>query len=181
MKLLRTCPKKAALAALAGALLALALLPGCKKAAKPPPPPHPKPAATASLNTNDAPGSGLPAEFVSVFDDSPPPANKGRDPFNPDSTSRNPAAVVPQPTAPTAPVAPVLKLYGITGSPGRWLAHINNQFLTLTDPAPVKVPGGTVTVKIVEIGEDYADVTINGSAAQNQINHGTKKVTPPAP
>jgi len=133
MKLLRIFPQRTALAVLAGALLALALLAGCKKAAKPAPPAAPKPAA--HVNTNAVPGASLPTEFVSVFDDSPPPGNKGRDPFNPDSTSRNPAAVEPKSTAPTAPVAPQLKLYSVTGSSGHWLAHINNQFLMLTDPA----------------------------------------------
>jgi hypothetical protein len=174
MKLLRIFPQRTALAVLAGALLALALLPGCKKAAKPAPPAAPKPAA--HLNTNAVPGANLPTEFVSVFDDSLPPGNKGRDPFNPDSTSRNPAAAEPKSTAPTAPVAPQLKLYGITGSRGHWLAHINNQFLMLTDPATsVRVPGGTVKVKIVEIGEDYADITIDDSATKTRLTMGQKK------
>jgi len=174
MKLLRIFPQRTALAVLAGALLALALLPGCKKAVKPAPPGAPKPAAR--LNTNAVPGASLPTEFVSVFDDSPPPGNKGRDPFNPDSTSRNPAAVEPKSTAPTAPTAPQLKLYGITGSPGHWLADINRQYLTVTDPpAKIKVPGGTIMIKIVEIGEDYADITINDSATRTRLTMGQKK------
>ncbi len=146
----------------------------CKKAVKPAPPAHPRLAAI--VNTNVVEATNLPSEFVSVFDDSPPPGNKGRDPFNPDSTSRNPAAVVSKPSAPTAPVAPQLKLYGITGSPGHWLADINRQYLTVSDPpALIKVPGGAVKIKIVEIGEDYADITINDSATKTRLTMGQKK------
>jgi hypothetical protein len=120
--------------------------------------------------------TSLPAEFVSVFDDSPPPGNKGRDPFNPDSTLRNPVSEAPKRTDAVARVDPQLRLYSVTGSPGRWLAVINNQILAVTDPAtPVRVPGGTVMVKVVEIGEDYADVTVDGGAVKKRLTMGQRK------
>lgn len=179
MKLPRPCPTKAALAAVAGVLMALAVLPGCNKPAKPAAPGPAKPAAgAAAAGAKIAAGTetNMAAEFVSVFDDSPPPGNKGRDPFNPDSTLRNPVAVAPRTNAPAAHVEPQLRLYSVTGSPGRWLAVINNQILAVTDPAThVRVPGGIVTVKVVEIGEDYADVTVDGSAVKTRLTMGQKK------
>jgi hypothetical protein len=174
MKPPRPQTKIAMLAALACAVLALALLPGCKKAPKPAAPPLPKPAAN---KTNAVAAASLPLEFVSVFDDSPPPGNKGRDPFNPDSTSRYPAAEAPKSTAPSSSEPPLLKLYSVAGSPGRWLAVINNQILaTNDDPTAVRIQGGrTVMVKVVEIGEDYADVTIDGGAVRQHLTMGQKK------
>jgi hypothetical protein len=69
-----------------------------------------------------------------------------------------------------------LKLYSVAGSPGRWLAVINNQILATNDPATaVRVPGGTVMVKVVEIGEDYANVTIDGGAVKQHLTMGQKK------
>ncbi|HXR07228.1 MAG TPA: hypothetical protein VN765_07845 [Candidatus Acidoferrum sp.] len=174
MKLPRTCPKKAALAALAGMLMALTVLTGCKKPAKPAGPAPLKPAAGATTAVVTA--TNLPAEFVSVFDDSPPPGNKGRDPFNPDSTLRNPVSVAPKPSVAVGRVDPQLRLYSVTGSPGRWLAVINNQILAVTDPpTSVRVPGGTVMVKVVEIGEDYADVTVDGGAVKKRLTMGQRK------
>ena len=92
MKLPRTFPEESRAWPRWRRLLALALLAGCKKAAKPAPPAAPKPAAGTSTPMRRRGGQPPGTEFVSVFDDSPPPGNKGRDPFNPDSTSRNPAA-----------------------------------------------------------------------------------------
>ncbi len=173
MKLLSTHTKIGLLAAVAVAALALTVLSGCKKAPKPAAPVHLK---TAADNTNAVSSTNLPVEFVSVFDDSPPPGNKGRDPFNPDSTSRYPASEAPKPTGPASPVAPQLKLYSVAGSPGHWLAVINNQILATNDPpTAVRVPGGTVMVKVVEIGEDYADVTLDGGAVKQHLTMGQKK------
>jgi hypothetical protein len=173
MKLLRTHSKIAILAAVAGAALALAVLPGCKKAPKPAAPAPPKPAAE---KTNAIVATNLSSEFVSVFDDSPPPGNKGRDPFNPDSNSRYPVSEAPKSTTSASLEPPQLKLYSVVGSPGRWLAVINNQILATNDPATaVRVPGGTVMVKVVEIGEDYANVTIDGGAVKQHLTMGQKK------
>jgi hypothetical protein len=184
MNLRKTCPKQAALAALAGVaglLLALAVLPGCKKAAKPAGPAAPKPAAgaaAAGTNSSARAATNLVAGvFDSVFDDRLPPENKGRDPFNPDSTARNPAPVEPKTTVATGPVDPQLKLQGVAGSPGRRVAVINGHILTIKDPPEtIKVAGGgAVTVKVVEIGEDYADVTVEGTAGKKRLTMEQKK------
>jgi hypothetical protein len=177
MKLPPPFPKRAALAALAAlaaSVVALALLAGCKKKPAPAPPPPPKPAAT---NAVAGAGTNLVTEFVSVFDDSPPPGNKGRDPFNPDSKSRYPvpsAAVTPS-ASPAGPSDPQLKLFGVAGSPGRWLVTINNQFFLLNEEANVKVPGGVVKLKVVGIGSNYADVVVEGTAGSRHLTIDQKK------
>ena len=170
-------PKQAALAAVAGALLALAVLPGCKKTVRPAPPPPANPAAV----TNTAAGTvtNHAAEFVSVFDDSPPPGNKGRDPFNPDSHVRDPAApAVPKTNGPVGPADPQLKLLSVVGSPGRWLATINNQSFFLNEEATVRLPGDSAAklkVKVIGIGSNYADVTVEGIAGTKHLTMGQKK------
>ena len=176
MKLPLLYPKKAAAAALAGALVALAVLPGCKKAARPGAPPSAKPAA----GTNAAGGkaTNIVTEFVSVFDDSPPPGNKGRDPFNPDSTNRNPVALaMPRTTVSTGPAEPQFKLQGVGGSPGRYVAVISNHILTVKDPPETfRFPGGgTLTLKVVEIGSNYADITVEGIAGIKRLTMDQKK------
>jgi hypothetical protein len=175
MKVPPLFPKQAAAAALAGAMMALAVLPGCKKAARPPAPPPAKPAA--DTNTAAGTGTNLVTEFVSVFDDSPPPGNKGRDPFNPDSTSRNPpvAPSIAKAISVAGPVDPQLKLLGVVGSPGRRLVTINNQFFLLNEEAAVRVSGGTVKVKVVEIGSNYAKVTVEGTAGIKTLTMDQKK------
>jgi hypothetical protein len=53
---------------------------------------------------------------------------------------------------------------------------INDQILAVTDPVTrVRFPGGAVMVKVVEIGEDYADVTVDGSAVKTRLTMGQKK------
>jgi hypothetical protein len=177
MKSPTSFPKKAAAAALAGALLALAVLPGCgKKPARPAASPPAKPAA--GTNTTAGTTTNVAAEYVSVFNDSPPPGNIGRDPFNPDSTNRNPAAPsIPKPISSAGPVDAQLKLQGVGGSPGRWVAVINNHILTVTDPPEtIRVSGGgTITLKVVEIGSNYADVTIEGTAGIKRLTINQKK------
>lgn len=176
MKWPRLFPKKPALAAVAAALLSLAVLPGCKKTVRPAAPPPPKPAA--ATNTTAGSGTNLATKQVSVFDDSPPPGNKGRDPFNPDSHSRDPAApAIPKTNSPAGPVESQLKLQAVGGSPGRWVAVINNHILAVADPAEtVRFPGGgSVKLKVVEIGSNYANVTVDGTAEIKHLTMDQKK------
>lgn len=168
MKSLLLFPKQAALAAVAGAILALAILPGCKKAAHPVAPSPNKPpagAAAAGTNTPAATATNAVSEFDSVFDDSPPPGNNGRDPFNPQSTRRNPAPpkIVNTTNTPSGPADPQLRLQSVAGREGKWVAVINNHILAVGEEEAIKVPGGSVHVKVVEIGKDYADVIVDGT------------------
>ena len=172
--------KKATLAAVAAVLMALAVLPGCKKAASPTVASAKSAPGTLAGNPKGVAGThtNLPTDFVSVFDDSPPPGNKGRDPFNPDSTVRNPAPPVETRTAAGAvPADAQLKLFSVAGSPGHRVVDINNKmFDTFDPPMSVKIPGGgTVMLKVLEIGQDYADVTIAGVAGKKRLTLGQKK------
>ena len=135
---------KAALATVAAALMALILLPGCGKPSKPGAGVRPSPPAARGLPApTPQPGRGpnLAVEYVSVFDNSSPPGNKGRGPFNPDSKSRfqHDAAAATTPNIPAGRSDPQLKLMSVVGSPGHWLAGINNQILAVKEKAPVRV------------------------------------------
>jgi len=179
MKFLPNSRGCSVICALSFGLLFLALLPGCKKKPAPAPGPAPKPAVAAVRTNSVATNTDMAAEFVSVFDDRPPPENSGLDPFNPQSSRRVQA---PPPISkggaaqPPPPAAGQLKLLGIVGSPGRRLVQINNQLITITDPpTSVRIPGGTVIVKVVEIGEDYADVMVEGISGKQRLTIGQKK------
>ena len=55
-----------------------------------------------------------------------------------------------------------LLLKGIVGSATHRLAVVNNQILETGETAPVRVAGGIVKVKCVEIGDSYAIVMVEG-------------------
>jgi hypothetical protein len=158
--------------------VALVLLAGCKKKPAPGPVAPPKPAATAARTNTPGAVTNVTTEFVSFFDDRLPPENSGRDPFNPQSTYRTPAPPVPtKATASSAPPADSqLILRGVVGKPGRRMVTINNQILTVQDPpTPVRVPGGTVTITVIDIGEDYADIKVEGVSGTKRLTQGQKK------
>jgi hypothetical protein len=184
MKLPPTFPKKATLAAAAAALMALAVPTGCNKGANPAAHPSSKSAGAGDAGANTAAGArvNLDAEFVSVFDDSPPPGNKGRDPFNPNSSYRDPQ--LPRTVTPgsaAGPVDPQLKLFGVAGSPKRWLANINNHIFDLKEEATISVAGGKVKLQVVEIGSNYADIVIEGSAVTKRLTLSPEKQQPRTP
>jgi hypothetical protein len=166
-------PSKSTLAAVAAALMALALLPGCGEASKQGGGGPAKPGSdsgAASTNTAAGARTNLAAEFISVFDASLPPGNKGKDPFNPLSQRVDPHALSPgRPGSAAVPVDPQLKLRGVVGSPGHWLAAINNQTLAVNEQATVRFPGGSVKLSVVEIGSNYADVMVEGSAVTKRL------------
>jgi len=64
----------------------------------------------------------------------------------------------------------------VVGKPGRRMVTINNQILTVQDPpTPVRVPGGTVTITVIDIGEDYADIKVEGVSGTKRLTQGQKK------
>jgi hypothetical protein len=110
--------------------------------------------------------------YVSVFDDLTPP--KGRDPFFPNSHRRDPVPVVT--TRPDRPLPPAseLVLKGIVGSPNHRLALINNAILQVGEEDSVRVPGGRVRVKCLEIGQDYAVVKAEGESQPKRLELNKK-------
>lgn len=163
----RTYGKKAPLAAL-GLLLSLTVLSGCHKAVAPGAGPKSAlTAATGKTNTTAMADANLSLEFVSVFDDRLPRVNT-RDPFYPDSTrevSVNPAVT----TQSQAPKEAVLKLYSIAGSSKRRLAVINNEILAVGEESDIKTGDHKVHVKVIEIGEDYVVVAVQGESGPKRL------------
>ncbi|HEY3853666.1 MAG TPA: hypothetical protein VGO67_04650 [Verrucomicrobiae bacterium] len=150
--------------------LLLALSPGCKRAPMPaakPPAPVTKPVvaiATATVSTD---------AFKSAFEDLLPP--KGRDPFFPDSHRREPApAPIVVAAARKAAVASDLLLKGIVGSANHRLAVVNNQILEKGETAPVRVAGGVVKVKCLEIGDSFALVMVEGETRMQRLEMDKK-------
>jgi len=163
---------------LTAGLVALAFFAGCKKKPAAGPVAPLKPVVAAAKTNSTSLATNLSAEFVSVFDDRLPPDNSGRDPFNPQSTYRTPAPVAPVKTTATAapPADSQLILRGVVGKPGRRMVTINNQILTIQDPpTPVRVPGGTVTIKVMDIGDDWVDIAVEGVSGTKRLTQGQKK------
>jgi hypothetical protein len=155
-------------------LLALALLPGCRKPA--PPAPAPKPGAASAPQKTNAPAAttNLSLEFVSVFDDTLP-RDKARDPFYPDSTRTAPGVTNTMPAPPPPQMAPELKLLGISGSAARRVATINNSIVEAGEDPEIRTPSGTVSAHVVEIGADYVILAIKGETGRTRLTLEQKK------
>jgi hypothetical protein len=116
--------------------------------------------AAASATNN------LSAEYVSVFEDLTPP--KGRDPFFPDSHRRDPVPVL-APSADRPPAAADLVLKGIVGTRDHRMAVINSTILEAGESGSVRVAGGRVKVKCMEIGEDSAVIQVAGEIQPKRL------------
>jgi hypothetical protein len=92
----------------------------------------------------------------------PATAQDGKDPFFPQSTRLRPAPPVIG-TTPT-PVVPELELKGISGTPNRRLAIINNRTFERGEEGDVLCNGNRVRVRCMEIESGCVRVTINGQA-----------------
>jgi hypothetical protein len=71
-------------------------------------------------------------------------------------------------------VASDLLLKGLVGSATHRLAVINNQILEVGETAPVRVAGGVVKVKCVEIGDSYALVLVEGETRMQRLEMDKK-------
>jgi hypothetical protein len=122
-------------------------------------------AAPANPATNAAPAV---VEFPrSVFADNDP---AGRDPFYPNSDRRQPKPVDhgadKQPDKKTSPAS--LKVTGITLGEKR-IATINNVTFSAGEEQDVRVPGGRVKIRCVEIRERSVIVTFQGEPEQHEL------------
>jgi hypothetical protein len=147
--------------------LVLCFVPACKPAAAPVAPAKPaapKPSAATFATTN------APLAAVSAFDQLMPP--KGRDPFFPNSHRRDPQIAKGSPTE--KPLASELLLKGVVGSANNRLALVNDDIFKVGEIGTVKVPGGHVEVKILEIGEDYAVIKVTGELETKRLQLSKK-------
>jgi protein disulfide-isomerase len=98
-----------------------------------------------------------------------PPASAGDGAASPDATV---AAETPlfngAPTAPP-PQYQELRLKGISGPPSRRFALINNETLGVGDSAPVRLAGGVVRVRCLEIKDRSVVVQIEGQADKREL------------
>jgi hypothetical protein len=61
-------------------------------------------------------------------------------------------------------VDPQVRLLSVVGSEGHRLVTINTQILSIEDgETTIRVAGGKVKVKVLAIGADWADVTVDGT------------------
>lgn len=98
-------------------------------------------------------------------------AEVSRDPFFPKSSRLRPAA--PASAANTAPtpqdLTSGLALKGFLGSPTRPLALLNNRTCAPGEEVVVKVPGGQLKVRCVEIRQKSVVVTIEGEPGRKEL------------
>jgi len=166
MNVSATYHRSAQVFGLCGLLLALAIAAGC----------GPKPAASSATakpkteapKTNSmAAQTTLSNEFTSDFDETLL-APKGKDPFYPTSTRRNPVPVVSI-QAP-AHVEPVLVLKAIIPSSKHSEAVINNAILEVGEQQRIPTPpNGHALVQCLEIGSNYVVIKIAGEAGTKRL------------
>jgi hypothetical protein len=150
--------------------LALVIAAGCGPTAPPPAPAKPKAEAPKAVAEATAPAN-LAEQYVSVFEDLPPP--RGRDPFFPGSHRREPvhSAVEPQGEG-GAPVEPVLSLKAVIG---RGQAVINNVIFEPGEVQPVRVPNGHVRVRCITISSNSVLVQVEGDTGPKRLFMEQKK------
>ena len=105
-------------------------------------------------NTNPPTGS---AQIQSVFI-MPTSSKEGRDPFFPESTRTIEAMAASTHTVEISS----LRVPGISGTPGHFLAIINNHTFAVGDEGDVLTTSGRVSLRCLEIHPDYVIVEING-------------------
>lgn len=153
-----------AFVALAVCAWVLLLAVGCSNPAKPAAPAKAddKPKAS-STNTNAV----VAYEITSTFDDDP---KKTKDPFFPKSNRRIKRPVAGKAT-PTAPSIADLHLRGVIGSPGRFIAMINDKTFATGEKSQVAVgPGQYLVIKVNKITERSVNVSVDGEAAPRDLS-----------
>ena len=88
----------------------------------------------------------------------PTSSKDGRDPFYPESTRLAEA----MPVAPHTVEISSLRVPGISGTPGHYMAIINNHAFAIGDEGEVSTPNGRVNVRCLEIQSDHVMVEVNG-------------------
>ena len=106
-------------------------------------------------------------QVQSVFN-LPASPQEGRDPFFPESTR---ALEIPQANAHSVEISS-LKVPGISGTPGRLFAIINNHTFGVGEEGDVKTAAGIVHLHCLEIQSSSVVVEINGQT--HRLNVGSQ-------
>lgn len=170
-----TChPFRKAVAGLSIALLALGpdvFASGEQAADAPPKSGEVKPSVAAAepAPSNEVMRLGLvvqPSLFVDNY-------SKGVDPFHPKSRRRHPAseAVAAVPDAEITPSGRIeqLSLKGIAGQGAARLALINNRSFAAGESGGVRIPGGQMQIRVLELGERSVKIRIDGDPKTHEI------------
>jgi hypothetical protein len=107
-----------------------------------------------------------PAASRSVFV-MPTNVREGRDPFFPESTRPYEAAAAANHSA--VEISTLL-FKGVLGTPGHFVAIINNHAFAVGDEGSVKTQGGSVHVHCLEIRPNIVVVEINGQRRELNLN-----------
>ena len=122
----------------------------------------PSAAATPSKGTPLSPElSGQPQQSIFVISSDP---KEVKDPFFPKSTRVLALATPVKPSGITKPPveAPKLVCNGLSGTPERPLAIINNQTFTTGEEADVRTPNGKLRIRCIQIRQDSVIIEVNG-------------------
>lgn len=160
----------ATVAALLGACLtAFLIMTGCGGAPAPAAAPKKvddKAKAVSQTNTNS-----IVIETKAVFDDDP---KTTKDPFFPNSRRRAAKPSVAKSSVPSAPRIAELRLKGVIGSPGRFIAMINDKTFAEGDKTQVSVgPGQHLVVTVTKITAKTATVSVDGESAPRELTLDT--------
>jgi hypothetical protein len=157
-------PRRAgtAIKALAFCTWIVLMVSGCSDPAKPAPAKTDDKAKASAASTNAVAAYDL----QSTFDDDP---KTTKDPFFPKSKRR--LAKVAGKTTHSAPQLADLHLRGVIGSPGRFIAMINDKTFATGEKSQVAVgPGQYLVIKVNKITERSVNVTVDGEAAPRELS-----------
>ena len=115
--------------------------------------------AAPATSTAAKPALSKPAPIRSVFV-LPANAQEGRDPFFPESP--RPFEATASANSRSAVEISTLVCKGVLGSPGHFVAIINNHAFAVGDEGEVKTAGGRLRIRCVEIHKNLVAVEING-------------------
>ena len=157
------------LQAATAAALIVCLTPACKPQSRPS---GPAKLAAGKTNSMASATNQSPSLYASTFEDLIPP--KGRDPFFPNSHRRDPVPIMPVAMTEKPPPSSELVLKGVVGAANHRLAVINNVILETSESGTVRVPGGKLRLKCMEIGEDFAVIQVEGEIEPKRLRLNKK-------
>lgn len=161
MNALNSCKKRAALVSAAAMLVAGVIMGGCSEAPKPVAAKVDTKAKTVVASTNE-----VAIEVKAEFDDD---LKTSKDPFFPNS-KRRVAKVASGKTVAEVPRVADLRLRGVIGSPGKYIAMINDKTFAEGDKTQISVGlNQSLVVKVTKISAKTVTVIVDGEAAPRDL------------
>jgi hypothetical protein len=143
------------------------VLVGCDN---PPPPPAPKKATNDTSKVSQTATNVIVLETNSVFDADP---RLTKDPFFPKSQRRLARATK---SGSAVPQVAILRLRGVIGSPGKYIAMINDKTFAVGDKSQVLVgPNQTMIIRVNKINTNSVNISADGESAPRELLLDTVK------